>query len=51
MFCANQRRRMFISKCQLDNLLIGIIMSNYINFNEIIRSHVAKKFEKLKQLV
>jgi hypothetical protein len=42
---------MFISKCELDKLLIGIIGSNYINFYEIIGSYAAKNYGKLKQLV
>jgi len=35
-FVQNLCRTMFISKCRFDNILIGIIRSNYINFYEIM---------------
>jgi hypothetical protein len=35
----------------LDNLLIGIIRSNYINFHEIMYSYESKNVKNLKQLV
>jgi hypothetical protein len=36
---------------KLDNLQIGTIRSNYINFHEIICSHGTVNFENHKQLV
>jgi hypothetical protein len=35
----------------LDNLLIGITMSNYINFHEILCRYEAINVKNLKQLV
>jgi hypothetical protein len=42
-------RRIFIPKCILDNLTIGIIRSNDINFHEIMCSYVSKKVKNIKQ--
>jgi hypothetical protein len=50
-FMKNYCYRMFISECFLDNYIIGIISSNYINLREIMCSYAAKNFKKLKQLV
>jgi hypothetical protein len=41
----------FVSKCQFDNLIIGIVRSNYINSLEIMCGFDAKNVENLKRLV
>jgi hypothetical protein len=46
-FIRNWCRRMFISMCYLGNLLIGIIMSNYINFHEIMCSYETINVKKV----
>jgi hypothetical protein len=50
-FVQNLCRRISISKFQLENLIIDIFQSNYINFQEIMRSYEAINNENLKQLV
>jgi hypothetical protein len=47
----NSCRRMYISKCKLDNLPIGIIRSNYAIFYEIMCRYEAMNVKNLKQLV
>jgi hypothetical protein len=36
---------------KLNNLITGITKSNYIIFHEIMCCYVAKKFQKVKQLI
>jgi hypothetical protein len=50
MFCAKLASYNINIDVLLDNLIIGVIDSDYINLNEIMSSHETKKIEKLKQL-
>jgi hypothetical protein len=50
-FMKNSCRRIFEWKCYLDNILIGIIRSNYINFHEIMCRYEAIDVKNLKLLV
>jgi hypothetical protein len=47
----NYGYRIFILEFYLDNYIIGVISSNYINLCEIMCSYAAKNYKKLKQLV
>jgi hypothetical protein len=48
MFCAKSASYNIHIEVFLDNLIIGIIESYYINFYEIIFSYETKNVEKLK---
>jgi hypothetical protein len=50
-FMKHSRRRIFKLKCYLDNLLIDIIRSNYINFQEIMRRYEAINVKNLRLLM
>jgi hypothetical protein len=51
MFMKNYRYRIFILEYLLDNHIIGIIRSNYINLREIVCNYAATNFKELKQLL